>query len=170
MAWRWDLDHDGVFNEPVDKNGEVVQWSITNPGVYPVTLRVESSTGLTDTVELVVDASNIPPVPTIDEPDADLELVRRRDDHLQRAPRRTPRTARSPPHASTGRSGILHCGPNDCHEHPVQSFHGVAGWHVRRPPTTSTRPSSCSAWRRPTATGPCGRRAWSSSRRRRPST
>src|SRR5262249_31387779 len=57
----WDLDHAGTFTGPGDKSGKTVQWQVQNPAVYPITLRVTSSNGYTDTLELSVNANNSPP-------------------------------------------------------------------------------------------------------------
>jgi glucose/arabinose dehydrogenase len=67
--WRWDLNNNGQFDDGADKSGEEVDWDIDSPGVYPVTLEVRSTSGLTDTVTIQVDAANSPPDVVIDSPD-----------------------------------------------------------------------------------------------------
>ncbi len=121
VAWRWDLDDDGAYD---DATGQTYDWAISVPGVYPVSLEVENSNGFTDTVDLVVNAANAPPVPVIDTPSAALTWAV--DD-----------TISFTGHASDAEDGaipaadlswdvvMMHC-PADCHEHVVQTFDGVA--------------------------------------------
>jgi glucose/arabinose dehydrogenase len=132
VAWRWDLDHDGVFDEPVDRSGMVVEWSVTEPGIYPITLQVESSTGLRDSVELVVDASNRPPVPSIDLPGSGLTWSV--GDTIPFAGSATDADEGTLAPARLDWSvGILHCGPSDCHEHTIRTVEGAASGTVEGP-------------------------------------
>jgi glucose/arabinose dehydrogenase len=122
IAWRWDLDDDGVYD---DANGATVDWNVTTPAVYPISLEVESSNGLKDTVDLVVDATNDPPVPVIDTPGEGLTWAV--DDVIGYTG-----------HATDGDDGsltgsalhwdivMLHC-PADCHEHVVETGSGGGG-------------------------------------------
>jgi PKD repeat protein len=132
VAWRWDLDHDGSFAGAADKTGETIDWPIAVPGIYPVTLQVESSNGLTDTVQLQVDASDAPPVPHIDGPPADLHWSvgqaiafsgSATDDE----------DGPIPASGLAWTVSLLHCGPSDCHEHVLQAFDGVAGGEISAP-------------------------------------
>ena len=91
-----------------------------------MTLRVESSTGLSDSIELVVDASNIPPVPVIDKP----AVTRKWSVGETLTFHGSATDAEDGPLAASRlhwEVGILHCGPNDCHEHTVQEFDGIPG-------------------------------------------
>ena len=63
-GWDWDFFNDGSF----DDSGQQVDWQIDTPGQYQVKLRVHSTSGLTDTVTLNVDADNAAPVPVIGAP------------------------------------------------------------------------------------------------------
>jgi glucose/arabinose dehydrogenase len=63
-GWDWDFFNDGSF----DASGEEVDWQIDTPGEYQVKLRVHSTSGLTDSFTLNVDANNNPPEPVIDSP------------------------------------------------------------------------------------------------------
>ena len=65
-GWDWDFFNDGSF----DDSGQQVDWQIDTPGQYQVKLRVHSTSGLTDTVTLTIDADNAAPVPMIDAPAA----------------------------------------------------------------------------------------------------
>lgn len=124
VAWRWDLDHDGSFTGPNDLQGASVDWPIQTPGVYPITLQVESSNGFTDTLELVVDASNDPPVPRIDTPSAPLAWSV--GDEISFSGSATDTTdGVLAPSQLNWEVVMFHC-PAGCHEHVVQSFAGAA--------------------------------------------
>jgi glucose/arabinose dehydrogenase len=122
VAWRWDLNHDGVYD---DATGATYDWAITTPAVYPVSLEVESSNGLKDTVDLTVDATNDPPVPVIDTPGPDLtwavgdtiDFTGHADDQQDGALTGT---------ALQWDIVMLHC-PADCHEHGVETDTGSSG-------------------------------------------
>ncbi len=122
-VWSWDLDHDGQFDGAKDRSGAIVDWDVTAKGLYPITLRVTSSNGLTDTAELVVDASNEPPVPSIDTPDP--ELTWSVGDTISFSGSATdPEDGMLPPSALSWDLVMMHC-PADCHEHVIQTFEGV---------------------------------------------
>jgi glucose/arabinose dehydrogenase/PKD repeat protein len=132
VAWRWDLDHDGSFDGPGDASGQTVSWAITVPGVYPVTLRVQSSNGLSDTLELTVDASDAPPVPVIDLPTPSETWAV--GDTISFAGHATDEEDGAIPAAGLRWSiGLLHCGPSECHEHVIQTLDGQAGGQVSAP-------------------------------------
>ena len=125
VSWDWDLDHDGTFNGPADKSGKVVQWNITTPGNYPITLRVTSSNGLSDTKELVVHANNAPPVPTIDTPASTLTWSV--GDQIDFSGHGTdPEDGTLPASGLSWQVILHHCSDTDCHEHILQTFTGVA--------------------------------------------
>ncbi len=124
VAWKWDLDHDGAFDGPADLSGATVDWPVSAPAVYPITLQVTSSNGLSDTAELVVDAANDPPVPVIESTDGDGWSVGD--------------TVHFSGSATDAQDGVLgaaaltwdllmhHCRDADCHTHIVESFDRVA--------------------------------------------
>jgi hypothetical protein len=120
-AWRWDLDDDGQYD---DATGATYDWSITVPAVYPVSLEVENSNGIKDTVNLVVNAANAPPVPVIDTPGASLTWSV--DDSISFSGHATDAEDGTIPAADLSWDVVMmHC-PADCHEHVVQTFDGVA--------------------------------------------
>ena len=132
VSYQWDLDHDGVFNGPNDKSGKVVQWAITTPSSYPITLRVTSSNGLSDTEELTVDAENAPPVPVIDTPPASLTWSV--GDVIAFSGHATDPDEGALPAADLSWSVVLdHCSETDCHEHLVQTFTGVGSGSFTAP-------------------------------------
>ena len=124
-AWRWDLDHDGSFTGPNDRTGAVVEWHVETAGVYPITLQVVSSNGLSDTAELVVDADNEPPLPVITSPDPSLAWAV--GDQITFSGTATdPEDGPLPASALSWDLVMMHC-PADCHAHVIQTFDGVAG-------------------------------------------
>jgi glucose/arabinose dehydrogenase len=131
--WDWDLDHDGVFGGPADKSGKVVTWDIATKGVYPITLRVTSSNGLTDTAELSVDASDAPPdTVTISSPDAGVTWsVGDVIDFAGSA--HDPEDGAMPSSALTWTLVMHHCTGTDCHEHTIETFPGVASGSFAAP-------------------------------------
>ncbi len=90
--WDWDFDNDG----DIDASGDEVDWHIAVAATHQVKLTVHSSSGLTDSVVLTIDADNAPPVPAHQQP-AGLRRARvlGRGPAARRspAPRRTKRTA-----------------------------------------------------------------------------
>ncbi|MEO5963937.1 MAG: PQQ-dependent sugar dehydrogenase, partial [Candidatus Limnocylindrales bacterium] len=68
-SWAWDLDNDGQYD---DASGATYDWSITTATIYPISLKVTSTNGLSDTVDLIVNAANDPPVPVISTPSSSL--------------------------------------------------------------------------------------------------
>jgi glucose/arabinose dehydrogenase len=132
VAWEWDLDDDGAFNGPADKSGEVVQWQVTVPGVYPVTLRVTSSNGMTDTFDLSFDANNQPPVPHIAAPASSFTWSV--GDAVSFSGSATDLEDGNLPAAALSWAVVLdHCSESDCHEHPLQTFAGVASGSFTAP-------------------------------------
>jgi hypothetical protein len=122
--WHWDLDHDGVFDEPTDATGKTVDWHITTPGVYPITLKVVSTSGLSDTVELNVDASDDPPDPVIDTPASSLTWAV--GETIPFSGHATDIEDGAIPAADLDWSIVMvHC-PAGCHEHQVETDNGVA--------------------------------------------
>lgn len=122
-AWAWDLDHDGQFDGANDRSGTVVDWDVTTKGVFPITLRVTSSNGLSDTAELVVDASNEPPVPSIDSPSPSLAWAVG-DAISFSGSASDPEDGVLSADALSWDLVMMHC-PADCHAHVIQTFAGV---------------------------------------------
>ena len=65
LAFAWDLDADGAFDDST-----IVQptWVYSTPAVYNVRLRVTDSQGLTDVASIVITANNNAPTATINSP------------------------------------------------------------------------------------------------------
>jgi hypothetical protein len=60
VAWEWDLDNDGEYD---DATGETVPWSSCSLGVYVVGLRVTNSFGESDEVDTVINVTWPPRMP-----------------------------------------------------------------------------------------------------------
>ena len=148
VAWRWDLDDDGVYDDATRRRPTTGR-SPRRP-CTPSSLEVESSNGLKDTVDLVVDATNDPPGPVHRHAGEELTWAVGDTIRLHRATPPTPRTARSPGTALHWDVVMLHC-PADCHEHVVERRPADRGYVLgTRPPRTPRTSSSGS--RRPTRT------------------
>ncbi len=126
--WRWDLNDNGQFDDSADTSGEEVDWHIDTPGIYPVTLEVRSTSGLTDTVTFQVDAANSPPEVVIDSPaSCDVPGCWQVGD-----------TIHFSGHATDDEDGALtgadldwkilmvHC-PGGCHTHTIETDSGGSG-------------------------------------------
>ena len=128
MAWQWDLDHDGAFDGAADKSGKVVEWSISQEGVYPITLRVTSSNGSSDTEALTIDTTNDPPVPHIDAPTGSLHWSV--GDEVPFSGSATDQEdGNLAPAALDWSVVVLHCVESTCHEHPLNT---LTAWRPAR--------------------------------------
>ena len=120
VAYAWDLDGDGQYD---DASTAEASFTYTDPGAYPVGLRVTDSRGASATDTVAVTAGNTPPTAVIASPtagftwragqpvDFDGGGVDTQDGVL--------------PAGSLDWSLVLfHC-PSNCHSHPVQSFDAV---------------------------------------------
>jgi glucose/arabinose dehydrogenase len=122
-SYHWDLNHNGIFDEPADGAGVTFDWAIATPAVYTVTLKVVTVNNQSATTDIVIDATNDPPVPSIDLPSASLTWT-------------VGDTITFGGSASDREDGTLgashlswelvmvHC-PAGCHNHFIQSWNGV---------------------------------------------
>jgi hypothetical protein len=130
--YSWDLDNNGTYD--VTLGSPTYDWHIDTPGGYTVKLQVHSTSGLTATTSVHVDAGDNPPDPVIDGPadggDAHTPTWSVGD-----------RIAYSG-HATDAEDGtfagkdlhwtllIEHCtggDPTKCHEHTVETATGLSG-------------------------------------------
>ena len=164
--WDWDFDNDG----DIDASGDEVDWHIAVAATHQVKLTVHSSSGLSDSVVLTIDADNAPPVPVINTPldcaapgcwdvGQPLHGHRHRDGRGGRQPDRLAlRLERDHPPL---RTAVPHA-----HDHDQVGHEDV---HRSTRPITSTRPISRSCSPSPTARGRRAPRPSSCSPTRRPS-
>jgi glucose/arabinose dehydrogenase len=131
ITFEWDLDGDGQFDDAFDSN---VEASYSSQGEYPVSLRVTDNQGATDTEQLVITAGNTAPSATIDAP-LSTDLWRVGDSIAFQGQATDPEEGQMA--AADVRWDILlhHCpgGPDDCHQHPVQTLEGVLGGFFSAP-------------------------------------
>jgi len=121
LAYAWDLDGDGAFD---DSTSPTPTFTYSSPATVTVGLRVTDPGGLADTDSVVVSASNTPPVPVIDTPAAGTTWEVGEQiffsGHAADAQDGT-----EPASRLSWQLTIRHC-PSDCHSHDAESFAGVA--------------------------------------------
>jgi glucose/arabinose dehydrogenase/PKD repeat protein len=124
LSYAWDLDGDGTYNDSTSANP-----SRTYPaGSYQVGLRVTDSKGATDTLDepLRISAGNTPPTATINTPPS--TTAWKVGDRISFSGSAADQEDGTLSASRLSWSLILHhCDlGNNCHEHAVQDFSGVA--------------------------------------------
>jgi glucose/arabinose dehydrogenase/PKD repeat protein len=121
LTFAWDLDGDGAFD---DATTATASFTYTQAGSYVASLRVTDPSAAAGTASVAISAGNTPPAASIDTPVAGTTW-------------RVGDTIGFSGHATDAQSGTLtaaalrwtlvlqHC-PSTCHEHPLQTFAGVA--------------------------------------------
>jgi len=121
LTFAWDLDGDGAFD---DAATPTASFTYSQPGSYITKLRVTDPSAASATASVTISVGNTPPTAFIDTPAASTTW-------------RVGSTINFSGHATDAQSGTLpasaltwslilqHC-PSTCHEHPLQSFAGVA--------------------------------------------
>jgi uncharacterized repeat protein (TIGR01451 family) len=121
LAYEWDLDGDGAFDDSADATTSFVY---TNPGNYTARLRVTDTAGASHTASVTISADNTPPAATILTPSA--SLTWEVGDVITFSGQASdPQQGTLPASALTWTLIMHHC-PSNCHEHPIQQFAGVA--------------------------------------------
>jgi glucose/arabinose dehydrogenase len=130
LAHAWDLDGDGAFD---DAAGATASWTYQQPGTYTATLRVTDAQGASDTDAVTISASNTPPVATIAAPSP--TTTWKVGDTVAFSGGATDEQEGTLPASRLSWSLILHhCAPaGGCHEHPLQTFDGVASGSFSAP-------------------------------------
>ena len=124
LSYEWDLDGDGAYDDSTlaDPN------STYTAGNYLVDLRVTDSKGATDTLDepIRISAGNTPPTATMDTPPS--TTAWKVGDRISFSGSATDEQDGALSASRLAWSLILHhCDlANNCHEHPVQEFSGVA--------------------------------------------
>jgi len=122
LAFAWDLDADGAFD---DATGTQASFVYTSGGQHEAVVRVTDSGGLARTATATIVVNNTPPVPTITAPLSTLTwAVNDRIDFSGGASDGEDGTI---PDARLSWTLVLdHCpvNPNDCHTHDVQTISG----------------------------------------------
>ncbi len=130
VEYAWDMDGDDQFD---DAFGEVVNWTFTEPGAHTVRLRVKDFPGETGTTSVVIQASNSPPVPVINNPSVGTTWSVGQQISFSGS-------------ATDPDEGVLdasrldwllvlhHCAAdNTCHQHHIGAFDGVASGSFTAP-------------------------------------
>ncbi|HEY0680778.1 MAG TPA: PQQ-dependent sugar dehydrogenase [Steroidobacter sp.] len=121
LTYAWDLDGDGAFD---DAAAATASFTYTQPGTYIATLRVTDTSGSTGTSAVTISVGNTPPTAIIDTPLASTTWAV--GDNITFSGRATDaQSGNLPASALTWNVVLLHC-PSTCHEHPLQTFSGVA--------------------------------------------
>lgn len=121
LTFAWDLDGDGAFD---DAAAPTASFTYTQPGSYTARLRVTDPSAAAATSSVAISVGNTPPTAIIDTPVAGTTW--RVGDTIGFSGRATdPQSGNLPASALTWSLVLQHC-PSTCHEHPLQTFAGVA--------------------------------------------
>ena len=127
LAYAWDLDGDGAFD---DASTAATSRTYTSDASFPVRLQVTDPSGASHTSPVTtITVGNDPPVAVID---------------AATSPWSVGQTINFSGHATDAEEGaltpsrlswqvvLMHC-PQECHEHPIQTFAGVASGSFAAP-------------------------------------
>ena len=124
LSYAWDLDGDGAYDDSTLANPSHTY----SAGTYQVDLRVTDSNGASDTLDapLTISAGNSPPTVTIDAPGS--TTAWKVGDRISFSGSAADQEDGTLTASKLSWSLILHhCdSANNCHEHPVQDYPGVA--------------------------------------------
>ena len=122
LTYAWDLDGDGQLDDAA--TACCPTFTYNDPGTYRVTLRVTDRSGVSDSESVDIVANNSAPVPTINAPAA--SLLWSVGDTIAFSGSATDPQDGTLPASRLSWSLILHHCPSNCHQHPLQSYPGVA--------------------------------------------
>jgi glucose/arabinose dehydrogenase len=128
LAYAWDLDGDGAFD---DASTAQATYTYTAQGTYAAMLRVTDSHGASDTDTVPIAVGNTPPTPTIATPAPGTTW--KVGDVVSFSGSATDQQDGTIPASRLSWSLVIqHC-PSNCHQHPIQTFSGVAGGSFTAP-------------------------------------
>ena len=130
LTYAWDLDDDGAFD---DATGVTASWTYQTPGTYTPELRVTDNLGASDTDAVTITAGNTAPTATIASPASSLRW--KVGDTVSFSGGATdPQSGTLPASALSWSLVLHHCdSAGNCHQHPVQTFDGVASGSFNAP-------------------------------------
>jgi PKD repeat protein len=121
LTYVWDLDGDGAFD---DAAAATASYTYTQPGTFTVRLRVSDPSSATGTSSVTISVGNTPPTAVIDTPLAGTTW--KVGDVISFSGHATDAQSGNLPASTLTWSLVLqHC-PSTCHEHPIQTFSGIA--------------------------------------------
>jgi glucose/arabinose dehydrogenase len=129
LTYAWDLDDDGAFD---DATGATASWTY-QPGTWTPELRVTDNLGASDTDAVTITAGNTAPTATISSPASSLRW--KVGDTVSFSGGATdPQSGTLPASALSWSLVLHHCDTGgNCHQHPVQTFPGVASGSFSAP-------------------------------------
>ncbi|WP_159397107.1 PQQ-dependent sugar dehydrogenase [Sorangium cellulosum] len=123
LSFAWDLDGDGAFD---DATGPTTTATFTTPGRHVVAVRVSDSHGAERVASAAVVTDNSPPVPVIDAPAPGSSWSVNQSVAFS-GHALDPEDGELPPEQLSWSLILHHCMTlDDCHEHPITTFEGVA--------------------------------------------
>jgi len=129
LTFAWDVNGDGAFGEAT---GATTTYTYQQPGTYSARVRVTDPQGASSTsAPIAINAANTLPVPVIDSPVAGTRW--KVGDAISFSGHAT--DAEDGTLAGSALSWavvLMHC-PQDCHEHPLQTFAGVTSGSFAAP-------------------------------------
>jgi glucose/arabinose dehydrogenase len=126
LGYAWDLDGDGIFDDPPLADSRFAQATYTQPGAVTAAVRVTDLEGASDAASVQISVANGPPVPVITEPAPSL-LWRVGSVVPFAGAALDPDEGELPASALAWRTLLHHCiTPTDCHTHPQQTWQDVA--------------------------------------------
>jgi PKD repeat protein len=130
LSYAWDLDDDGAFD---DATTPTTSFTYQQPGTYTPELRVTDSQGASDTDAVTITAGNSPPTATISSPASSLRW--KVGDTVSFSGSATdPQQGTLPASALSWSLVLHHCDAGGgCHQHPLQTFSGVASGSFTAP-------------------------------------
>jgi cysteine-rich repeat protein len=125
LAYAWDLDGDGQFDDAPDADPRFAHATYTHAGPVIVSVRVTDSHGASSSASQTVTVANSPPTATILTPPGNL-LWRVGDEIFFSGRGDDPDEGQLPAANLTWQTIIHHCtAAFECHTHNVQSYPGV---------------------------------------------
>jgi glucose/arabinose dehydrogenase len=128
LTYAWDLDADGQFD---DSTAVRPTYTYTANGSYAAVLRVTDTQGASHTDTVTIEVGNTPPTARITSPAAGTTW--KVGDVVTFAGSATDTQDGTLPASALSWDLVLHHCPANCHQHPLQSYPGVAGGSFTTP-------------------------------------